>query len=205
MNARDSGHHVGRAAGAGRHRGADVGRRPARMLFVLVAETGDPMGWGPPETRGPTGDPTRAPSEFLSGFQKMAAGPSGPPPGQPSRKPPGNDTDFISRGGRLRTTGPTRGPDPRLSSRSRGREKDLCFPKGGPAAPYRRRLTKTPVSAPCAPPRVSLRGVGQAGADFYPSREDHVRGTTHARRGFPQGFFSPRRAVAARLPRPAGR
>lgn len=204
MNARDSGHHVGRAAGAGRHRGADVGRRPARMLFVLVAETGDPMGWGPPETRGPTGDPTRAPSEFLSGFQKMAAGPSGPPPGQPSRKPPGNDTDFISRGGRLRTTGPTRGPDPRLSSRSRGREKDLCFcGRAILGSPETSEESQTVITS--SAPAVFIWGVGGPGADFGRSREDHVRGTTHAQRGFSQGFFGPRRAVAVRLPRPAGR
>ncbi len=155
MGPRDRGAHVGRGAGpdrpprpagvgrylaflllraprAGRHPGAGGGRRPTRMLFVLMAENGNPVGWGLPETRGALGDPTVPPREYLSGFREVVAGPPGPPPGRPSREPPGNHTDFISGGGpgRLPITPPTRHTDPRFPAHARGRENPWRFLDG---------------------------------------------------------------------------
>lgn len=99
MDRTDRGHHVGRCAradrlfprpsaghyldfllhkppGAARFPRSYGGRRPCGPLRVRMAETGDPVGWGLPETRRPAEDPTAPSREYLSGFGETAAGPS---------------------------------------------------------------------------------------------------------------------------------
>ena len=103
--------------------------RDRRYLELLLPAGVRAAGWGLPEFCRPPEDPTDPSREYLAGFRKVAAGPSGPPAGRPSRKPPGNDTDFISGGGprRLPITPPTQRTDPRFPAHARGREKHWVF------------------------------------------------------------------------------
>jgi len=86
-------------------------------------------------------------------------------------------------------------PPPATAARAAG---------GGPLCAPGSFLKKTTVPAPRARPRVFIRGVGQTGADFGRSREDHVWGTTRARPGNSQGFFG-RPAAAPGLSFAVGR
>ena len=69
--------------------------RDRRYLELLLPAGVRAAGWGLPEFCRPPEDPTAPSREYLPGFRKVAAGPSGPPAGRASRKPLPKHTGFL--------------------------------------------------------------------------------------------------------------
>ena len=174
--------------------------RPRKPLHRVALNAG----WRRPETCRPPEDPTTPSREYQSVFGETVAGPSRRPAGPPCREPVRKHTGFLSSGGpgRLPTTRPTRGADPRFFRWWRGRETTRDF-LGAGAGHASGRFPGVNHRARSASAAASFRwGVG---------RRKHSRASGRPRTGNPANaaristrFFRP--AVAAgRLSSAAGR